>query len=173
MNKKPQVFLNERILKFKEVHVIDVDQKSLGNMSTRTALNLAREQELDLYLVSLNVEPPICKIVDYGKMKYNESKQNKASNANKPKQDTKEVKIHPFTQQHDIDFLLKRCVKFLGDGDKVKITCVFKNRELSRPNMGLDKIKSMIDSLVELGTPDNEPVLQGKNMFAVLSPKKR
>jgi translation initiation factor IF-3 len=171
MNKKPQVFRNEKVLKFREVHVINADNKSLGVMSARSALNLAREQELDLLVVSLNVEPPICKILDYGKMKYTENKQSKANQ--KPKQDLKEIKIHPFIQQHDIDTFLKRAVKFLETGDKVKITCTFKARELSRTNIGLEKIQSMIDSLVELGTPENEPTLQGKNMFVLLAPKKK
>lgn len=169
--RKTQVLLNERILKFREVLVIDADGKALGNLPAKSALERAKEQGLDLYLVSQNTPVPVCKIVNYGQMKYEEDKRARANH--KPKQDLKEVKLSPRIQQHDIDTFTKRAIKFLEHGDKVKVTCVFKAREIMYPHLGEEKIKIMLTALTNHGTVEGTPVLQGKLMSVMVNPIKK
>ena len=169
--RKIQIILNERILKFKEVLVIDSNGKTLGNMPTKQALEGAKSQGLDLYLVSQNTPVPVCRIVDYGQMKYEEDKRARANH--KPKQDLKEVKISPRIQQHDLDTFSKRAIKFLEHGDKVKVTCVFKAREIAYPHLGEDKMNILLGTLTEHGNVEGTPVLQGKLMSVLVSPIKR
>ena len=154
--RKTQVLLNERILKFREVLVIDADGKALGNLPAKSALERAKEQGLDLYLVSQNTPVPVCKIVNYGQMKYEEDKRARANH--KPKQDL------TFT---------KRAIKFLEHGDKVKVTCVFKAREIMYPHLGEEKIKIMLTALTNHGTVEGTPVLQGKLMSVMVNPIKK
>jgi translation initiation factor IF-3 len=170
MIKKPQVFLNERVLKFRDVLVINSDGQSLGVMGSRKALDIAQNQGLDLFLVSPNSNPIVCKILDYGKHKYEEDK--KLSASHKPKQETKEIKISPRIQQHDLNTFINRAIKFLQHGDKVKVTCVFKAREIEHPQLGYDKIVSVLEAIEFVGLPEDEPVLLGKMMSVMVNPKK-
>ena len=169
--KKTQNFLNEKALKFRELHIINSDGKSLGTMQTRQALTLAKEQGLDLFVISPTATPPIAKILDYGQMQYTEAKRARANH--KPKQELKEVKISPRIQQHDLDTFTNRAIKFLQHGDKVKTTCVFKSREIEHPELGLDKLKIMLEALLPYGTTENEPVLQGKIMSVIVTQVKK
>jgi translation initiation factor IF-3 len=168
--KRQIVFLNEKVLKFREALVIDHNGKSLGQMPTKIALNIAKNEGLDLFAVNVNSNPIVCKIVNYGQMKYEEQKREKANH--KPKQDTKEIKISPRIQKHDIDTFVKRAKKFLEHGDKVKITCVFKNRELEHPELGLKKINEFLELIDEMCMYEGTPVLQGKLMSILVNPKK-
>jgi len=170
MNKKPQILLNERVLKLREVHLIDSLGKSLGVVNTREALKIAKEEEFDLFVVSLNTNPPVAKIIDYGHMKYEEDKKAKANQ--KHKQETKEVKISPRIAQHDLNTFIKRAIKFLEHGDKVKLTCVFKSREIEHPELGKEKIQLFLDSIADHGQSEGEPTLLGKLMSIMVNPKK-
>jgi len=168
--KKQYVFLNDKVLKFREALVIDSSGSSLGVMPTRKALELAQNSGLDLFAVNTNITPIVCKIVDYGQMKYEEQKRERANH--KPKQETKEIKISPRIQKHDIDTFVKRAKKFLEHGDKVKITCVFKFRELEHPELGMNKVQIVLNELSDLCVYEGHPVLQGKLMSIIVNPKK-
>jgi translation initiation factor IF-3 len=170
VHKKPFIYLNEKVLKLPEVHLIDDSGSSLGTMTSRQALNLAREKDLDLFVVSTTATPPIAKILNYGQYKYLENKRNKENS--KPKQDTKELKISPRIQKHDIDTIIKKAIAFLQHGDKVRLTCVFKAREISFPTIGEEKIKLMLDELSEYGSTADVIELKGKLMSVLMNPKK-
>ena len=170
MRKKEEIFLNERALKFRDLQVIDENKKLVGVISARTALQMAKDAGLDLFVISPAATPPVAKILDYGQMKYEKAKQERSHH--KHKQDTKEIKISARIHQHDLDFLIKRAIKFLEHGDKVKITCVFKAREIEHPEFGLQIINAMLSSLDEFITYEGSPVLQGKFMSIVVDPKK-
>lgn len=170
MNKKPLIFLNDRCLKFSELQVIDESGKNLGVMSSRKALNLSNESGLDLLVISTNATTPIAKILDYGQYKYLENKRNKSNHQHK--QETKELKISPRIQKHDIDTVIKKAIAFLQHGDKVKLSCVFKAREITFPEIGEEKIKNMIDELTEYGSTADLIELKGKVMSVVVNPKK-
>ena len=148
MHKKPFIYLNEKVLKLPEVHLIDDSGSSLGTMTSRQALNLAREKDLDLFVVSTTATPPIAKILNYGQYKYLENKRNKENS--KPKQDTKELKISPRIQKHDIDTIIK----------------------ISFPTIGEEKIKLMLDELSEYGSTADVIELKGKLMSVLMNPKK-
>lgn len=168
--KKQYVFLNEKVLKWREALVIDNSGSSLGVLPTRKALDLAKNEGLDLFAVNTNISPIVCKIVDYGQMKYEEQKRERANH--KPKQDTKEIKVSPRIQKNDIDTFVKRAKKFLENGDKVKVTCIFRNRELEHSELGLEKIKIVLNELSDYCTYEGQPILQGKIMSIIVSPKK-
>jgi translation initiation factor IF-3 len=167
MNKKPLIFLNERCLKLGTLQVIDDNKQNLGVMNSRDALNVAREKGLDLLVVSSTVDPPIAKILDYGQYKYLENKRNKGNVQHK--QETKELKISPRIQMHDIDTIVKKAAAFLQHGDKVKITCVFKAREVVFPLIGEEKIKVILEKLSEYGSTTDTIELKGKTMSVILS----
>jgi len=169
--KKTFVFLNEKVLRFSNALVIGSDNKSLGIIATRKALEIAKSEGLDLFVVNSNSNPVVCKIVDYGKMKYEEDVRERANH--KIKQETKEIKISPRIQQNDLNTFIKRAVKFLEHGDKVKITCVFKHRELEHPELGLNKIEIMLRSLEDFCLYDTKPTLVGKLMSITINPKKK
>jgi translation initiation factor IF-3 len=169
MNKKPQIFLNEKALKFRDVLVIDSNGNTLGVMQTKRALDIAKNDGLDLFVVNQFANPVVCKILDYGKYKYQEDKRQQANQ--KPKQTVKEVKLSPRIQLHDIETFAKSSNKFLAHGDKVKITCVFKSREVEHPEIGLAKIMTLLDLIKDSGFTEEEPVLKGKLMTVMVSPK--
>lgn len=171
MNKKPQILLNEKTLWIKDMQVIGSDGKPLGRMSAKEALAIAKDEGLDLFVVSTSVVPPVAKIVDYGHMKYEQDKRERQNQ--KPKQEVKEVRLSPRIQQHDIDTLIKRAIKFLEHGDKVKVNCIFKQREIEHSELGLDKINIMLDALKEYGTPEGKPSLVFKQMYVMVVPNKR
>ena len=169
MNKKPQIFLNEKVLKFRDILVIGPDGHTLGVMQSRKALEQAQNEGLDLMVVNQFATPVVCKILDYGKFKYLENKREQANQ--KPKQETKEIKVSPKIQLHDIITFVNRAKKFLEHGDKVKVTCVFKSREIEHPEIGLGKINIVLDMLKECGIVEGEPNLKGKAMSVFVNPK--
>jgi translation initiation factor IF-3 len=145
------------------------DGGQLGVMTSREALDLARGQGLDLVLVAPNAVPPVAKVTDYGKHKYLEGK----SGANKKKQtqDVKGIKISPRIADHDIEFLVKNATKFLEAGNKVKVTCMFRQRELAHPENGrarMDKFALMCD---EISVVERPPNLDGRQMIMILMPR--
>ena len=153
-----------------EVQVIGSDGNNLGILNTNEAISMAKEQGLDLIEISPNAKPPVCKIIDMGKFKYDAQKK---ANVAKKKQKTvllKEIKMRPVTETHDYDFKVKNAKKFIGKGDKVKFTIRFKGRELQHSHLGrelMDKIK--ID-MQEIGKVELHPKFDGKQMIMVIQP---
>ena len=153
-----------------EVQVIGSDGDNIGILNTNEAISMAKEQGLDLIEISPNAKPPVCKIIDMGKFKYDAQKK---ANVAKKKQKIvllKEIKMRPVTETHDYDFKVKNAKKFLGKGDKVKFTIRFKGRELQHSHLGrelMDKIK--ID-MKDMGKVELHPKFDGKQMIMVIQP---
>ena len=160
---------NERI-RAMQVQVISDDGKNLGTLSTQEAINIAKEKGLDLIEISPNVSPPICKIIDVGKYKYDlQKKANKA----KKKQKTinlKEIKLIPVTEIHDYNFKLKNAQKFLSKGNKVKFTVRFKGRELQHSNLGHNLMNKIQEDIKLVGKVEMNPKFDGKQMIMVIQP---
>ncbi len=138
-------------------------------MTSRQALAAARDAELDLVMVAQNANPPVCKIIDHGKHKYEQEKREKE---NKRKtQDVKGIKMRPNIAEHDLNTLLRNARKFLEDGDKVRVACQFRARELAHPEIGRKKMEHFAAQLADVSIIDKEAKLENRLMIMVLNPK--
>ena len=153
-----------------EVQVISSDGKNLGVLQTKEAIQIAKGEELDLVEISPNAKPPVCKIIDIGKYKYDlQKKANKAKKKQKVAE-LKEIKLRPVTDVHDYNFKIKNAQKFLTKGDKVKFTVRFKGRELQHTNLGMDLMKRIQEDTKIVGKTDQSPKFEGKQMTMVIQP---
>ena len=141
----------------------------LGVMPVKRAVQLAEEAGLDLVEVSPNANPPVCKILDYGKYKYEQQKKASEARKNQKTVDVKEVKIRPGIEDHDYQVKMKNARKFLEKGDKVKVTMRFRGREMAHQDIGLNLLKRMQEELSGISKTDLEPKLEGRQMIMVLS----
>ncbi len=143
----------------------------MGVVDIDSALAMAEEEGLDLVEVSPNVEPPVCKILDYGKLKYQEQK--KASEARKRQKtvDVKEIKMRPNIDTHDYDVKMRSVNKFIGEGDKVKVTMRFRGREMVHQNLGMEVLNRVRDDIEEIAKIEAVPKLEGRQMTMVLAPR--
>ena len=160
---------NNRIMS-QEVQVISSDGKNLGILNTQEAINMAKNEGLDLIEIAHNAKPPVCKIMDMGKFKYDAQKKANKAKKKQKKVELKEIKLRPVTEIHDYSFKIKNAQKFLTKGDKVKFTIKFKGRELQHTNLGhelMDKIKTDIE---KLGKVELQPKFEGKQMIMVIQP---
>ena len=148
---------------------MDADGEMAGVMSVSEGVKLAEAAGLDLVEVSPNAKPPVCKVLDFGKYKYEQQK--KASEARKRQKtvDVKEVKIRPGIEEHDYQVKLRNARKFLEKGDKVKVTMRFRGREMAHQQIGMDVLKRMIEEVSDVGKVDLAPKLEGRQMIMVLS----
>lgn len=162
--------INEEI-RAREVRVVADEGEQLGIMSGRDALQLALERHLDLVEIAPNAKPPVCRIMDYGKYRYEQQKRDKEARKKQKTFDIKEVKLRPGIEEHDFFVKLKNAVRFLEDGDKVKITIMFRGRELSHPELGEVLLKKMAEELKEMAVVERVPKLEGKNMIMIVAPK--
>lgn len=167
---KQELPINEQI-KAKEVQVIDENGQKLGKLPLNEALDTAFEKKLDLVLVSPNLDVPVCKIMNYGKYKFEQSKKEKEARKKQKTLETKEIRVTPNIEQHDFEFKCKNARKFLEDGNKVKITVKFRGRELNYVKLGEEALKQFIEDLSDIATPEKKPLLEGKNMFVILAKK--
>ncbi|MGA1795489.1 MAG: translation initiation factor IF-3 [bacterium] len=154
-----------------EVRVIDAEGKQLGILKLAQALVMAEEAGLDLVEVAPMAKPPVCKIMDYGKYKYQQHKRAQEAKKNQKVIHVKEIKLRPKTDDHDLQFKLNHARKFLDAGNKVKITIIFRGREMTHPDIGnvlLDRVASEIE---ELGVVEQRAKLEGRNMTMILAPK--
>ena len=160
---------NEKI-RATQVRVIDSDGKNLGTLSTQEAINIAKQKGLDLIEISPNANPPVCKIIDIGKYKYDlQKKANKA----KKKQKTvnlKEIKLRPVTEIHDYNFKIKNAQKFLSKGDKVKFTVLFKGREMQHTHLGHELMQRIINDTNDLGKVEVQPKFEGRQIIMIVQP---
>ncbi|HCQ70761.1 MAG: translation initiation factor IF-3 [Alphaproteobacteria bacterium] len=160
--------VNEQI-RAQEIRVIDSEGEMIGVMSVPKAIELAEEAGLDLVEISPHAKPPVCKILDFGKYKYEQQK--KASEARKKQKvtDVKEVKIRPGIEKHDYEVKMRNARRFLEGGDKVKVTMRFRGREMAHQDIGLNLLKKMQEELADVGKVDLQPKLEGRQMIMVLS----
>ena len=153
-----------------EVQVIGSDGDNIGILNTNEAISMAKEQGLDLIEIAPNAKPPVCKIIDMGKFKYDAQKK---ANVAKKKQKIvllKEIKMRPVTETHDYDFKVKNAKKFIGKGDKVKFTIRFKGRELQHSHLGRELMDKIKVDMQDIGKVELHPKFDGKQMIMVIQP---
>ena len=167
---KQELPINEQI-RVKEVQVIDEDGKKLGVMNTFDAINNAQEKDMDLVLVAPNTNPPVCKIMNYGKYKFEQEKKEKEARKNQKIIETKEIRITPNIEEHDFGFKCKNARKFIESGNKVKVTVRFRGRELNYVKQGEEALNKFITELSDIAQVEKKPLLEGKNMFIILAKK--
>ena len=166
------MLINEQI-RFKEVQVIDDEGNKLDKMSINDAMNLAMDKNLDLVLVSSNPSNPVCKLMNYGKYKFEQAKREKESKKKQKTFELKELRVTPNIEEHDFNFKVKNAKKFLADGNKVKITVRFRGRELNYVKLGEQVLNKFAEGLSEESTLEKKPLLEGKNMFIILAPNNK
>ncbi|MTI83891.1 MAG: translation initiation factor IF-3 [Firmicutes bacterium] len=154
----------------KEVRVVDAEGNQLGILPTREALRLAEERQQDLVEVAPQAKPPVCRIMDYGKYKYEQSKREKEAKKKQRIITVKEVKLRPNIEDHDFNVKTKNAVRFLKAGDKVKVTIMFRGREIVHPKNGQTLLTKVAEEIGDLATVEKRPKLEGKNMFMILAP---
>ncbi len=165
---KQELLINEQI-RLNEVQVISDSGEKLGVMSSQSALDIALEKNLDLVLVSPNAMPPVCKIMNYGKYKFEQAKREKEAKKKQKALEVKELRVTPNTEEHDFNFKVKNARKFLETGSKVKVTVRFRGRELNYIKLGEDILNRFTEELSDIATPEKKPLLEGKNMFIIFS----
>ena len=162
--------INEEI-HIREVRVTSATGEQLGVMLTREALHMAEEQHLDLVEVAPKAKPPVCRIMDFGKYRYEQQKREKEAKKKQKVVSIKEVKLRPNIEQHDFDVKLKNALRFLEEGNKVKVTIMFRGRELSHPELGREILQRVAAQLKDLVSIERDAKLEGKNMIMILAPK--
>ncbi len=168
--REPRVRINERV-RAPEIRVIDENNEQLGLLSSRQAFMLARERGLDLVEVAPNARPPVCRIVDYGKYKYEQEKRERETKKKHHKMDVKGIQLRPGTDEHDIDVKIKNAIKFLNDGDKVKITLRFRSREITHPEIARRSMQRIMDATTEVAIVERPPTMEGRLMIMIIAPK--
>ena len=167
---KQELPINGQI-KAKEVQLISDNGEKLGMLPIARALEIAEEKKLDLVLVSPNAQVPVCKIMNYGKYKFEQAKKEKEAKKKQKIQETKELRITPNIEEHDFGFKAKNAKKFIEDGNKVKITVRFRGRELNNVKMGENVLNDFAKELEGVAVVEKAPKLEGKNMFIILAKK--
>jgi translation initiation factor IF-3 len=163
--------INERI-RFPTVRLLDSDSAQIGIMSSREALQLAEERELDLVLMSDKADPPVCKIINYGKHKFEQEKKAKEAKKKQHTVDVKEVKMRYKIEEHDYNVRINQAERFIKAGDKVKATVTFRGREIQHSDLAETLLKRMADDLKEIAEVQQFPKKEGRNMMMLLAPKK-
>lgn len=166
---EPEHKIND-FIRAREVRLVG-DNVEVGVYSLSEALKIAEQQELDLVEISPNADPPVCKVVDYKKFLYEQKKKKKEQKANQTKQEVKEIRFGPNTDEHDFDFKVKHAEKFLSEGNKVRAFVFFKGRAIVYKERGEVLLLQFAQRLQELGKVEQLPKLEGKKMFLLMSPK--
>ena len=162
--------INEEIRE-KEVRLIDVDGSQLGVVSIKRAMEVANERRLDLVNVAPTAKPAVCRIMDYGKYKYEMAKKEKEAKKNQKIINIKEIRLTPNIETHDLNVKANRAIEFLQDGDKVKVSVRFRGREMGHTEMGKEVLDEFAKLTSEVGKIEKEPKLEGRNMTMFLMPK--
>lgn len=162
--------INEQI-RDKEIRLIDSDGNMLGIISSKEAQKLANSKNLDLVKIAPQAEPPVCKIMDYGKHMFELAKKEKEARKNQKVVSLKEVRLSASIEEHDFSFKLKNAIKFLQDGDKVKVSVKFRGREMNYTSLGQQVLEKFAEAVQEVGTVEKKPKLEGRNMIMILNPK--
>ena len=157
--------------RIRDVRVIDDEGQPIGIMPARDALTLAQEKGLDLIEVAPQAQPPVCRIMDYGKYKYEQGKREREQHKKSRQQEIKGIKMRPVTQEHDFQVRVKHTQEFLEKGDKVKVTIQFKAREITHPEIARKLMDKMIVAIGDHAIIEKPPSLEGKMLTLILSPK--
>ena len=156
-----------------QVRLIDPEGQQLGIVSTRDALAKAEELELDLVEISPDAEPPVCRLMDYGKFVFEKKQSEKEAKKKQRQMQIKEIKIRPGTDEGDYQVKLRNLIRFLTEGDKAKVTLRFRGREMAHQELGLEMLKRIAADLAEVGQVEQEPNLEGRAMVMVVAPKRK
>ena len=162
--------VNERI-RARECRLIDEAGAQLGIVGVREALALARGKGLDLIEVSPTATPPVCKIMDYGKYKYEQGKREREARKKHHVSEMKDIKMRPAIDEHDFQFKLKHAQRFLQEGDKVKITVIFRSREITHPEFARRSLDRLAQETSEIAVVEKPPSMEGRTLTMILSPK--
>ena len=162
--------INEEI-RDREVRVVDQDGEQNGVMPIREALELAEEKQLDLVKIAPQARPPVCKLMDYGKYRFEQSKKEREFRKNQKVITVKEVRLSATIEDHDIDVRVKNAIKFLKDGNKVKATIRFRGRQITHSEIGREIMADFAERIKDYGTVDKAPAIEGRNMSMFVSPK--
>jgi translation initiation factor IF-3 len=163
--------VNEKIIA-PEVRVIDQEGEQVGVVSIEEARTISSEVNLDLVEISPNAEPPVCRIMDYGKFRFEESKKLQTAKKKQKQTQVKEIKFRPGTDIGDYNIKLRKLVSFLEDGDRTKVTLRFRGREMAHQELGMELLQRVKADLEEYGTVEQEPKMEGRLMVMVLAPKR-
>jgi len=155
------------------VRVVDEDGEQLGVLDTRDALDRAKEKGLDLVEVAPNADPPVCKIMDYGKFKYQQQKKLQEAKKKQTVIKIKEVKFRPKTDEHDYQTKLNKILQFLDDGDRCKVTVFFRGREIVHKDRGLKMLERVVTDTVDVAKVESRPMSEGRTMTMMLAPVKK
>ena len=169
--KKPETLINEEIRE-KEVRVVTDDGEQLGIMSSKEALQIAIDRDLDLVLIAPQAKPPVCKVMDYGKFKFEQQKREKEAKKNQKVIEVKETRLSLKIDTHDFETKANQTIKFLKAGHKVKVSIRFRGREMAHPENGLVTMEKFAEACAEYGTVEKAAKLEGRQMLMFLSPIK-
>jgi translation initiation factor IF-3 len=164
--------INEEI-RDKEVRLIDADGTMIGVISAKDAQKLANSKNLDLVKIAPQAAPPVCKIMDYGKYMFELAKKEKEARKNQKIVSIKEVWLKPAIDEHDFTFKAKNALKFLKDGDKVKVSVRFRGREVNYTSLGQEVLEKFAEAVKEVGIVERKPKLEGRSMIMILNPKQQ
>ena len=153
--------------------MVGVENEPLGIVSLAEAMKMAEDAEIDLVEIAPTAQPPVCRLMDYGKFKYRESKKQHEAKLKQKQIQVKEVKFRPGTDEGDYAIKVRNLIRFLNEGDKAKITLRFRGREMAHQELGLAMLKRVEADLLEFGTVEQFPKMEGRQMVMVLSPKKK
>ncbi|WP_017811386.1 MULTISPECIES: translation initiation factor IF-3 [Paenibacillus] len=162
--------INDEI-RTKEVRLVGADGEQIGITPTREALQMAIDLNLDLVNVAPQAKPPVCRIMDYGKFRYEQQKKEKEARKNQKIVELKEVRFHANTEEHDYQTKLRNVNKFLNNGDKVKCSVRFRGREIAHANIGQRVLERVRDEVADICTVERQPKLEGRSMIMILAPK--
>ena len=162
--------MNEQI-RDKEIRLIDENGEQLGIVSSREAQKIADERKLDLVKIAPTAKPPVCRIMDYGKYKFDQAKKEKEARKKQKTVDVKELRLSPSIDTHDVQVKVKKANEFLKDGDKVKISIRFRGREIGHSKVGMQIMEDFAKATEEFGTVDKQPKMEGKSLVMFLAPK--
>jgi len=164
------LLINEQI-RDKQIRVVGDDGEQLGIMSADEAMNIATQKNLDLVLIAPQATPKVCKIMDYGKYRFELAKKEKENKKNQKVIDIKEVRLSPAIDTHDFETKLKNAIKFLKHGNKVKVSVRFRGREIKHSALGREILDRFAESAIEAGTVEKLPKFEGRSMFIIMTPK--
>ena len=165
-----ELMINEQI-RDKEIRLIDENGEQLGIVSSREAQKIADERKLDLVKIAPTANPPVCRIMDYGKYKFDQAKKEKEARKKQKTVDVKELRLSPSIDTHDVQVKVKKANEFLKDGDKVKISIRFRGREIGHSKVGMQIMEDFAKATEEFGTVDKQPKMEGKSLVMFLAPK--
>ncbi|HET7321942.1 MAG TPA: translation initiation factor IF-3 [Longimicrobiaceae bacterium] len=167
MNERTRV--NQQI-RISPVRVIDPEGEQLGILPIERALEIAEEQNLDLVEVAPMARPPVCRIMDYGKFKYEEQRKAREARKNQHQVQIKEVKMRPGIEDHDFDFKIRHARRFLEEGNKVKLTMMFRGRQMAHPELGREVLERVVGEIEDVGKMESAPSMEGRSMTMLLAP---